>query len=482
MQKKFIFNLIFLIGLNLLIKPFWILGIDVGVQNAVGANHYGFYFTLLNFTFLFNILLDMGTSNFNNRNIARNEQLLDKHFSKIITLKFLLGIFYTLSTLLIALIIGYDKFQFKLLYFLIFNQFLNSFILYLRSNISALLMFKTDSILSITDRFLMILFCSILLWSSWVKKPFQIEWFVYAQTLAYSLTAIIAFIIVAKKSHFLKLDFDFPFMLMILKKSLPFALLTLLMSLYNKIDSVMIERMLPDNISSYQVGIYASSYRLLDALVMISYLCSVLLLPIFAKMHKQKMNIQPIVSTSFNLLIFFSLTSVVCLTIYAKDILSMLYHEHINESVSVFLYLIPAIIPISLSYIFGTLLTAAGNMKALNIIAATGILINIILNFILIPHLGAKGSAITSLITQSAVSICQIIAAFRILKLNLKILRLGHLFIFGILLLLTTYIIHFYLPISWFYQLFIIGCCACLFLFLSKMVRLSDIKKLIDIH
>ena len=34
--------------LNLLIKPFWILGIEVGVQNAVSTSEYGIYITLFN--------------------------------------------------------------------------------------------------------------------------------------------------------------------------------------------------------------------------------------------------------------------------------------------------------------------------------------------------------------------------------------------------------------------------------------------------
>ncbi|MFI5220594.1 MAG: polysaccharide biosynthesis protein, partial [Bacteroidia bacterium] len=60
MQKKFITNLGFLLFLNLLIKPFWILGIDRSVQNTVGAEIYGQYYALFNFSFLLNILLDIG--------------------------------------------------------------------------------------------------------------------------------------------------------------------------------------------------------------------------------------------------------------------------------------------------------------------------------------------------------------------------------------------------------------------------------------
>jgi len=87
MQGKFVKNLTLLLVLNLLVKPFWILGIDRSVQNTVGAEEYGFYFAVFNFSFLFNILLDFGITNFNNRNIAQNNQLLTKHLSNLLVVK-----------------------------------------------------------------------------------------------------------------------------------------------------------------------------------------------------------------------------------------------------------------------------------------------------------------------------------------------------------------------------------------------------------
>ena len=50
--------------------------------------------------------------------------------------------------------------------------------------------------------------------------------------------------------------------------------------------------------------------------------------------------------------------------------------------------------------IFGTLLTANGNLKALNITSAIAVAINISLNLILIPRYQAFGAAISCLATQ----------------------------------------------------------------------------------
>ena len=167
MQRTFVTNLALLLLLNLLTKPFYVLGIEVQIQNAVGNAAYGEYFALFNFSFLLNIILDFGIIQFNNRNIAQNSQLLTKHFSSLVILKLSLAFIYILATLVIGLSIGYDHRLMKLLLVLGFNQFLISFVMYLRSNLSGLHLFKIDSLVSVLDRTFMIVIGHI---SSWVTK------------------------------------------------------------------------------------------------------------------------------------------------------------------------------------------------------------------------------------------------------------------------------------------------------------------------
>jgi O-antigen/teichoic acid export membrane protein len=419
MQRKFLTNLILLLTLNLLIKPFWILGIDVKVQNIVSTSDYGFYYAIFNFSFLFNILLDFGITNFNNKNIAQNNHLLNKHFSSIVILKLLLAVVFGVITFTFGILIGYNNQQLQMLGWMVFNQFLISFVLYLRSNISGLLLFKTDSFVSVLDRSLMIIFCAILIWGNITTEKFRIEWFIYAQTLAYFITAFIAFIIVMRKSSFTRLNWNKPFFVMIIKQSFPFAILTLLMTFYNRIDSVMLERLLPGNIGDEQAGIYASSYRLLDATNMIAVLFAVLLLPLFSKMIKNKEEIVHIVKLSFKLLITLALIVGIGSYFYSLELMGMLYTNHVEESAEVFKWLMMGFIAVSTTYVFGTLLTANGNLKELNFIAATGMILNISLNLILIPRLEAVGSAYSSIITQFLSAFVQVIFAQKVFKFKI---------------------------------------------------------------
>lgn len=437
MQRKFLTNLTFLLFLNILIKPFWIFGIDRTVQNMVGAGEYGWYSSLLNFTFLFNILLDFGITNFNNKNIAQNNHLLNKHFSGIIIFKFLLAALYIIVTLSIGFIWGYDSRQMTFVFILGFNQILISLILYLRSNISGLLHFKTDSIISVLDRLLMILFCSILLWGQTGKSNFTIDWFVYAQTLAYVITALVAMLIVMKKAAFKKLQWNTNFFRLIIKQSYPFAVLVLLMTFYNRIDSVMLERMLPGETGDVEAGIYASAYRLLDAINMIAYLFSIILLPMFARLIKDKSEVDGLVKLSFTLIFTFAILVSFNLCLYNHEFMDLLYVKHIDDSAAVFRLLILGFIPISTTYIFGTLLTANGSLKWLNIIAFSGMVLNIALNYLLIPRFMAVGSAYASLFTQFFTAILQLVMVqilFRF-KVNYRYLFNVFLFVAGSLLI-----------------------------------------------
>ena len=474
MQRKFINNLIFILFLNLLVKPFWILGINISVQNRVGAEEFGTYYPIFSFAILLNIVLDFGITNYNNRNIAQNSHMLRRYFSGIFNVKLILAGCYLIVTLLLGFIIGYNEKAIWLLFVLGINQVLASMILYLRSNISGLHLFKMEGLLSIMDRVFMILFCSVLLWSSYFEGRFEIEWFVYAQFLAYFITAIVAFILVYLKAKFYTIKIDIKLFRIILKQSLPFALLVLLMSFYYRLDSVMIERLLPNG--KVQAGIYAQAYTLLEGFNMFGYLFAGLLLPIFSRMLKNKESVTKLVNTSFNLIFTPAVAAATIAVLYPYEIIDFLYKANVSESAEVFSVLMVSFIAIALTYIYGTLLTANGNLKQLNIISLIGLVLNLGMNFVFIPIYGAWGAAVATLVTQFFVILTQIVISKRIFKVKLDILFiLKHTF----LVVLGCGVAYFskeYFSNFWFHSVIIIGVFGAGTLALG-LIRKNDILK-----
>lgn len=433
-KKKFIFDLAILLVLNLLIKPFWILIVDPKVQMDVGNVMYGEYIVLFNFSFLSNILLDLGLANFNNRNIAQNSHLLSKHFSKLLSLKFALGALYLVVTLILAAIIWQGDLRYlKLLIVLCFNSFLLSMIAFMRSYLQGLHLFRIDSLVSVLDRVIMLVIFFAMMYNLFGLKV-DIMNFAYAQTAGYAITAFIGFAIVLNKTHSFKLSWHWPFNWMILKKSFPFAILVLLMTFYNRFDSVMIERILPGDFGKAQTGIYAKAFRLLDAANNIAILFAVQLLPIFSRMLKHKENIEHIVRLAFTLLITPALIVSISCLFYSDEFCKLLYKGN-TEGHEILGILMCCFTAISTTYIFGTLLTANGNFKQLNQMALFGILINVVLNFILIPQFYAYGSAIASLITQFFTAIIQVWICYKVFHfhLNKKLLLSIFIFIGGVI-------------------------------------------------
>ncbi|MBQ6754759.1 MAG: oligosaccharide flippase family protein [Bacteroidales bacterium] len=484
MKKFFVVNLLFMLSLNLLIKSFWILGIDRSVQNALPSGEYGVYYALLNFSYLFNIILDFGINNFNNKTIAQNTFLLKKYFARILPLKLILAGVYIVAVFVVALIGGYKSRAFNMLMWLCLFQILTYFLTYFRSNISGLLLFKTDSILSILDKSLTIIFCSILLWTSFLKEDFKVEYFVYVQVLSIFISCVVALAICLTKTGFIKLVWNKAFMLAILKYGFPFALLSLLMSFYNRIDSVFLERLLDDN--GFAAGVYASGFRLVDSANMVSYLFSVILLPFFAKLIKdskllptdfvgeKNKNIKDIIKISFHLLLVLSMGFVLVSFLYSNELMTLLYNKNIEESAEVYRILCFCFIPVSTTYIFGTLLTANGSMKKLNIVAACGMVMNIVLNIILVPKYQQNGSAVSSLVSQVVTAILQVWIAIRIFNISFNAKYVTKIISFVLCITLMSYLVY-NVELMWGYRIVITLTVIIILAFVFKVFNIKDI-------
>jgi O-antigen/teichoic acid export membrane protein len=151
---------------------------------------------------------------------------------------------------------------------------------------------------------------------------------------------------------------------------------------------------------------------------MVAVLLAGLLLPMFSRMLKYNEAVEPLVKTSFTLLCTLAIIIACGCYFYGTDMIKLLYNADTDESTPVFKVLMCCFLATSTSYVFSTLLTANGNLKQLSIIAGAGMVLNLLLNFIFIPHLKALGSACVSLFTQLFVAIIQVYLVQRLFKFH----------------------------------------------------------------
>lgn len=394
--SKFYSSLGLLIMLNVIIKPVWIFAIDRQVQNTVGTAGYGSYFALLNFSIIFGFILDWGLTNFFNQQLAANPGNFINRAGPLLFLKLIFALLYTAIVCTAAWFSGVRSFTF--LSCIILVQVLTSFFIFLRSILTAKQWFRTDAFFSVLDKGLMILVCGIFLYLPAVAGPFSLQKFLLIQIACTAIAIGILFFIVARRGVSFKLKKKYFPDRKLLRTALPFALIVLLMSLHYRLDAFLLERIHPNG--AYEAGIYAGAYRLLDAANMVGYLLASFLLPFIARRWAQGKREDEVIVNSRHFLIVFSILIATTVFFLAPWIQQVLYYTKDEKAITVLQWCLPVLAGYALVQVYGTVMSATGNIVQFCAITFIAVMLNILLNLLLIPGNGAKGCCMAALLSQ----------------------------------------------------------------------------------
>jgi len=395
-SARFYSSLGLLLILNIIIKPLWIFGIDRQVQNTVGLEAYGTYFSLFNFSLVFGFLLDWGFTSFFNRQLAAREKEFMNSIGNFLLLRLLLTLVYIIVVCSVAWFSHIKRWD--ILWGVIAIQVLTYLFVFLRSIITAEQWFRTDAWLSVLDKTLMILLCGSLLYFPSAFGMMSINNFLLVQVACTSLAVISVLAILFRRGVSFSITKSVIPDARLFKMALPFAITMLLMTVHNRLDGFMLERM--HSKGAYEAGVYATAYRLLDAANMIGYLLGSFLLPYMARRFSEKKDFSDAVLNGRHLLIMSAVFISVTAFFMAPWIQQILYHHDDASAISVLQWCLPALIGYSLVQVYGTVMTATGHIVSFSYINLVAVIINIGLNFWLIPSLGAKGSCYAALSSQ----------------------------------------------------------------------------------
>ena len=202
------------------------------------------------------------------------------------------------------------------------------------------------------------------------------------------------------------------------------------------------------------------------------------LLPIFSKMTRAgeaSLELGDTVRMMFSMMMVFAVTASCALASMDGELMALFYDDNVSDYAGVFRVVVFCIIPISTTYVFGTLLTAAGRLKSLNIFAATSLAVNALINVLLIPRWGAAGSAWAALTAQSFMAVAQVVAAVRIFKLKPSAGYILKLVFFALVIVGCTFCTT---HLKWWIALAVVALVA---VGLAMALRLIDLKEIIKI-
>ena len=455
MKREFLINIGFLILINLLIKPFYIFGIDRSVQNEVGPEAFGLYWAIFNFVYLFQVLNDFGLQNFSSTYISKNRMHANKYFGHIATVKVFFSLAFIIVVGAFAIIIGYSEYLWPLVALLVVNQILVSAIFFLRANLAGLGRYRLDSLSSVLDKSFMIIICGVLLWGPWTWT-FTILHFIAAQSISLLLAFGILLLFVGSTLSSLKLKWHWPTLLAFIKRSAPFALTFILTALYTRVDSVMLERLLSDG--AYEAGVYVSGFRLLEASNMLIYLFIGLLLPMLSYLHDNRKEAENLFLTGFKIIWVIGLVLGILMIVYRHEVMLLLYDYAEVEWGSVMALLMAGFLGMAIAHVCGAFLLAKQKVHLCNWVYALGMVFNIGLNLYLIPLYGAVGAALATLLTQYLVALSSYFLVHKELHFRIAAKDWFRVVLFGIIVVSFAFIPQdFVLTSSWITDFILFG-------------------------
>lgn len=452
----------------MLIKTVWFL-LENDVQDKIGHENYGLFNALLNLGFIFASLTDVGLNQYITKKIATEPSLLKEVFANIFSLKLIMLLVYPIFMSLVGYILGYSWHELYLLALLSFGQALIQLTFFFRANFQANQYFKIDSIASIVDKFILIIILVVVM----ISQRITLELFVYASLASFFITAILFYLVSVKLFGYIAPKLESEKLQNLLKLSLPFAVITILYSINDRVDAVMIER-LSDEHHKADAGLYGASYRFLSAIMM--YLWTVL--PIFfakfAYHHSSLKEKQKLLNFG-QVIASIPMVFVGVFIFFYGEILFFQQTnstpEELNTMAKVLKILMASAFLQGMFAIYSTLLTATGYEKQVSKMIIGSIIVNVIGNLIFIPLYGPIASAWITVTSTFLLSASYVYYTHTKLEVKVPysiIVRLMLVFILfaGVfyLLALTT--------LPWYFVSMLAGAALLIFSYLAGLLKL----------
>ena len=411
MRRAFTVNLAIILAANALVKPAYIFGVEVGLQNAVGTVAYGRLGYWLSVAILSASVLDLGMQNYTAVALAREPARIRELLPVALSLKLLAAPLYVGLVLGWAALAGVGAAELRLVGWVIVTQVALSTWQLLRNNLAAQARYSANSVVSVVDKAVLVVVVGGLLLAPAGRAWLTVARFAMLQaaSVAIAIAVTVAATELGPGQRWLR--WDARALRALLLASLPFAYTLLLNTLSSRVDILMLGGIRPDG--DYQVGVYAASYRLLDAINMVAFLFATLLVPMLSAQVGRGVAVGALLRQGVRYMLALTLGAATFASFYGQAMSQALFGEATAAWGPVLTALLWSAVPTGLLYVVGSHLLALGRLRALNGIFAVAMVVNVGLNLAMIPRWGALGAAVATALTQGLIVVAEAVISWR---------------------------------------------------------------------
>ncbi|CAH7394939.1 membrane hypothetical protein [Vibrio chagasii] len=372
------------LALEKIIKLFSMFLTSIVISRALGASDFGLYNFIISITLIINPLIMFGFDEYcfqkfvTSKSIRFNEKLINTCVSlRIIFALIVLILIIALSLTtkveyMPLLVIAVSHFSFSALS--IFQIYNNA---KLKSDVNA----RVNLLLMVTMVIIRCLFYYF---------DFDLTAFLIIYAIELSLSGVL---LLKTYPNRLRLKIDFLFIMKLSKKLIPLAVSSLAVVVYYKIDQMMLGIM----VNFESVGIYAVQAQIVLAINLILQILINGTYPAWFVNGELK---QKILIGTYKLAVWFSLFSIFFAYFYSEIIISFVWGEEYSSASDILIITL-----------FGTLFSGLGYISSKKMIyiklqyfrmkrVVVGMVINIMLNYFLIPKYGVHGAALATVVSH----------------------------------------------------------------------------------
>jgi O-antigen/teichoic acid export membrane protein len=369
------------------------------VQDRLGHATFGLITALSALTLVVAALSDLGLTPYAVQRVAAEPTFMAETFPTLLPLRGLLNFVALAAMVAVGWVVGYRGSELGYLLFIGAALLLAQYGQFLRGTLQAHQKFNTDAVLSVVEKFVLLGAVLVLL-----PLGLTLPRYVGARLGAAAFTTVLLYGLMTRFFGRIKYRWRGPVARTALRASLPFALMTLLYGVNERIDMLMLERLA----SPTEAGYYAGAYRWVDAVMMYGWTVLPLFFARFASVPNDAAAQRQLLWFGQRI-ITLPLLFVVAFVLFRGEVLFWQFsHSSPAEIARMTLCLKVLFVNVlvhAFFAIYSTLLTSTGHERAVSWLVALSIFLNIGLNVLLLPRFGAIAASLDTLLCAVAVSI-----------------------------------------------------------------------------
>ncbi len=399
MSNSIIKNISWLGFGNFLVKPVWFIFILVVAVQVLGAEGYGVFTAVLFLAAIANTFSDMGLSQYTTREVARHQDQATTFFSTVLPAKGLISLLSFSGAFVIGILLGYDQPKLMALLFAGFYVMAQGLTNHCRAYYRAFERMQYEAFSVISEKVFVISLGLYLL-----LRVRTAEALLGGMALGMTFTLLLN--IGWTHRHFAPFRFayvDPSFFKKIFPIALPLGLASQFVVIYFRTDAVMIDAMVGES----DAGLYGAAYRILEATVLTTVMVTTAVYPRLSRHFKAGRK------TAFQLLFRQSAIGVTTiglgitfiLFVFPEWLMLLIKGDDTFLPAAGALMILAWVAPfMCMNNLMTVSLSAADDQRILAYILGCAALVNLLLNFIVIPRYSFYGACFSTLITEVIVT------------------------------------------------------------------------------